>query len=194
MKTSDLKGLLVASQRQDPDPEMMSALIAALVPMLNRVSRGDCDVKQAALLHLWINRHSYAPIAGRPATAWCLTVLSRAATRARSGLRKGPPCLSLDADLGRGPIYDSVPDDVTVEKARESDLHREAVELIEHALCSLDQRSADVVRLHYGLGGMACGLPVATIAESYGVTGERIRQILRDAQASLRGIICHATA
>lgn len=96
--------------------------------------------------------------------------------------------LSLSAPLGRtddgGTLEDVVADRIT-EDLTTGVLHSRLVREIDVVLGSLSERNADIVRMAYGLGG---ALPKTReeIAEKYGISNERVRQILMRALFHLR--------
>jgi len=94
---------------------------------------------------------------------------------------------SLDAPLGQDDEDRSLLDvmdsgeQTPEEDAIDSLLH----EAIEGALDTLDEREAEIVRLYYGIGGRG-PMTLDEIAQRYGLTRERIRQIKEKALSRLR--------
>lgn len=96
--------------------------------------------------------------------------------------------LSLSAPLGRtddGGTLEDVVADLIAEDPTTGVLHSRLVREIDVVLGSLSERNANIVRMAYGLGG---ALPKTReeIAAKYGISNERVRQILMRSLFHLR--------
>ena len=95
-----------------------------------------------------------------------------------------PTSLDMPVGDGSGTVGDFVPaSDVSVE---DTVLQRDEAEGVHELIRGLDERSARIIRLRFGVGG---GKPktLEEIGKEFGLTRERIRQIEANALSALRG-------
>ena len=109
----------------------------------------------------------------------------------KDSLQMAGRTVSMDAPLGNeedttSTLYDVL---VTNENARpEAERELEAMSLkteIDRSLATLDEKSATILRLYYGLGGCQA-LSLEEIAKHVGLTSERVRQIKTKAIRKLK--------
>ena len=99
--------------------------------------------------------------------------------------------VSMDAPLGNGEdttstLYDVLVTNDNAQPEAERELESMSLKTeIDRSLATLDEKSATVLRLYYGLGGCQA-LSLEEIAKKVGLTSERVRQIKAKAIRKLK--------
>jgi RNA polymerase primary sigma factor len=190
-------GLIRAVQDFNPDRGVRFSTYAHFW-VKQSIRRGLCTQGHTVVLPAYV-----AALVGkwRAAALALQALLGRAPTpeevRAKIGCTPGQMrrCLDGLAMLAAGPVTGAAPSDPEFGLEAVADPwtldpdQGEAVATAVAALDQLDERSAQVLRLRYGLGGETPLTLTETGRRLGGLCRERVRQIEHDALAELRGVL-----